>query len=449
MKNIVQKLEHEQYEKNFSELHPAFTSNQAIVEANRCLYCFDAPCIKACPTHIDIPTFIKKISTGNLKGSVKTILESNWIALSCAKACPVSVLCESICVHHKQSEKPIEIGRLQRYSLDWYFNHGMSSLFKPTVMGGTSIGIIGGGPAGLSCAAELALNGYDVTIYEGKKIAGGLATSGIAPYKMSYEDSLNEVKLIESLGVKIKTGVWVGENISIEELEKKHKAIFMGVGIGNSPNLNIPGENLIGVYDALEFIQKVTTRKWESVDVGKRVAVIGGGNTAIDVATEAKRLGAEEVVIVYRRSLEEMPAYKFEYDLAKKDGIEFYFLTAPKQIIGKNYVEGMDCIRMKLSTPDEKGRRIPQEIPNSEFQIPVDMIIKSIGQNPNENFLSKIPNLKTQNGKILVNQETMQTSNIKYFAGGDCINGGKEIVNAAADGKKAAHGIINFLIKKD
>jgi glutamate synthase (NADPH/NADH) small chain len=447
MNNLAPKLTPDQYESNFSELHPAFTKNQAMTEANRCLYCFDSPCMKACPTHIDISTFIKKIATDNVKGSAKTILESNWIALTCAKACPVDVLCEGACVYNERGEKPIEIGRLQRYAIDWYFERGMPKLFTPAPKNGRSVGIIGAGPAGLACAAELALMGYDVTIYEGKSVAGGLGTWGIAPYKMKFQDSLNEIKLIESFGVKIQTNMWVGKNITIADLEKKHDAIFIGVGLGNSHDLNIPGEDLPGVFDALEFIEKVTTRKWSSVDVGKRVAVIGAGNTAIDAVTEAKRLGAEQVMIIYRRSAEQMSAYDFEYELAKSDGVHFHFLTAPKRIIGKNVVEALECAKMKLGSPDAKGKRLAEPIPGSEFQIPVDMIIKAIGQKSSETFLSQIPNLKTQNGKVVVNSDSLQSSNPKYFAGGDCINGGKEVVNAAADGKKAAHGIDKFLFK--
>ena len=448
MNNIAPKLSPAEYEKNFAEIHPAFTHNQAVAEANRCLYCFDSPCMKACPTHIDISTFIKKIATENVKGAAKTILESNWIALTCAKACPVDVLCEGACVYNERGEKPIEIGRLQRYAIDRYFERGMPPLFTLAPKNGKSVGIIGAGPAGLACAAELALMGYAVTIYEGKSLAGGLDTWGIAPYKMSYRDSLNEVKLVESFGVKILTGTLVGKEISVAELERKHDAVFLGMGLGNSPDLNIPGEDMDGVYDALEFIEKVTTRNWNLVDVGKRVAVIGAGNTAIDAATEAKRLGAELVMLIYRRSAAEMPAYEYEYELAKRDGIVFHFLTAPARILGNGKVEALQCVRMRLGSPDAGGRRRPETIPGSEFEIPLDMVIKSLGQKAGEAFLSQIPGLKTENGKVWVDPETMQTSNPKYFAGGDCINGGKEVVNAAADGKRAARGIDAFVSRK-
>jgi len=443
--NLAPKLSAEQYEKNFAEIHPAFTRNQAIAEANRCLYCYDSPCMKACPTHIDISTFIKKIATENVKGAAKTILQSNWVALTCAKACPVDVLCEGACVYNQRGEKPIEIGRLQRYAIDWYFEHGMPPLFTQAPKNGKSIGVIGSGPAGLACAAELALLGYDVTIYECKPLAGGLDTWGIAPYKMSYKDSLNEVKLIQSFGVKIQTGVCIGKDVSLADLEKKHDAIFLGVGLGNATDLKIPGENLEGVYDAIRFIEQVTQRTWPSIDVGRRVAVIGGGNTAIDAATEAKRLGAEQVMILYRRSREEMSAYDYEYELAKSDGIVFHFLTAPTRIVGNSQVEALECVRMKLGAPDAKGKRTPIPVDGTEFRIPVDMVIKAVGQKTNTGFLSQIPNLKVDGGRIWVDSDTLQTSNPKYFAGGDCINGGKEVVNAAADGKRAAHGIHRFL----
>ncbi|MBS4028519.1 MAG: NAD(P)-dependent oxidoreductase [Ignavibacteriales bacterium] len=449
MTNLAPKLTHEQYENNFAELKPAFTKNQATVEANRCLYCFDSPCMKVCPTHIDISTFIKKIATENVKGSAKTILESNWIALTCAKACPVDVLCEGACVYNERGEKPIEIGRLQRYAIDWYFEHGMPKLFTPAPKNGKSVGIIGGGPAGLSCAAECALLGFDVTIYEAKENAGGLDLWGIAPYKVTREDALNEVKLVESFGVKIKTNTQIGKDISITELEKKHDAIFIGVGLSKNVDLKIPGEELKGVVHALEFIEKVTTRKWSSVDLGKHVAVIGAGNTAIDAATEAKRLGANEVAIIYRRSENEMPAYDFEFELAKKDGVVFLFQTAPTKIIGNNgFVESMECLKMKLSEPDESGRRKPEPIPNSEFTIPVDMVIKSVGYEVNDHFISQIQNLKLTKGNISVNSETMQTSNPKYFAGGDCTSGGREVVNAAAEGKRAARGIEKMIFNR-
>lgn len=445
MINIATKLNDQEYEKNFTELKTPMSKNSAVLEANRCLYCYDSPCTKACPTHIDIPAFIKKIATGNLKGSAKTILESNWVALTCAKACPVQVLCEGACVFTEKGEKPIEIGRLQRHTIDKYFEDGMSQLFQLAAKNGKSVGIIGSGPAGLSCGAELALLGFDVTIYEAKKIPGGLDTWGVAPYKVRQSDSLKEVKLVESFGVKIQTNTRIGKEISFEELSARHDAIFIGIGLGESFDLKIEGENLKGVVGALEFIEEVKKEKWSKVNVGKRVAVIGAGNTSIDAATEAKRLGAEQVMIIYRRSRSEMPAYEFEFELAQKDGVVFHFQTNPIRLIGNNSVEGIECQKMQLNEPDERGRRRPKPIPYSEFVIPVDMVIKAIGQQTNTVLIDSIPNLKIENGMIIVDPETYQTGNPKVFAGGDCINGGKEVVNAAYDGKRAAHGIHKYL----
>ena len=449
MKNIAPKLPVEQYEKNFAELHPPFTHNSAVIEANRCLYCYDSPCTKACPTHIDISTFIKKISTGNLLGSAKTIFQSNWVALTCAKACPVKVLCEGACVYNNKDEKPVEIGKLQRFVIDNYFAKGMPTLFQKEKKNGKTVGIVGSGPAGLACGAELAILGYDVTIYESSDVPGGLNTWGIAPYKMRREDSLKEVELVKSFGVEIKTGTMIGKQIKIDDLLKKHDAIFLGVGLGESPLLSIPGEELSGVVGALDFIEKVKTENWKDVHVGKRVAVIGAGNTSIDAATEAKRLGAEQVFIIYRRSDIEMSAYQFEYELAKKDGIVFHFLTSPKRIIGEKFVEGIECLKMKLGEPDNRGKRKSVSIPGSEFTIPVDMIIKAIGQETKSSFLNSISGLTIDDeGCVVVGQESYQTTNPKIFAGGDCINGGKEVVNAAHDGKRAAHGIDKYLTNK-
>ena len=445
MNNIASKLSQEQYEANFSELHPALSTSAALTEANRCLYCYDSPCTIACPTHIDIPAFIKKISTQNLRGSAKIILQSNWVPLSCAKACPVEVLCEGACVLNAKGEKPIEIGRLQRFAIDAYFASGTPQLFQREPETGKKIGVIGSGPSGLACAAELYLLGHDVTIYEANNVAGGLNTFGLAPYKVRYKDSMNEVAMIQKLGVKFVLNYKIGVDISAEQFLNNHDAVFLGIGLGQSPDLGIPGEDLKGVFDGLSFIKNVKEEKWSSVDVGKRVAVIGAGNTAIDAATESIRLGAEEVYIIYRRSPKEMPAYASEFDLAKKDGVVFHFLTAPEKIIGKKSVEAIECLRMELGEPDEKGRRRPVPIPKSEFKIKVDMVIKAIGQKTNIEFLKSIPALNIVNGKVEINAETYSTGNSKVFAGGDCINGGKEVVNAAHDGKQAAHGIHSFL----
>jgi dihydropyrimidine dehydrogenase (NAD+) subunit PreT len=445
MKNVVSKLTLEQYEKNFQELYPPLNYGTALAEASRCLYCYDSPCMKACPTHIDISEFIKKVSTDNLLGSAKTIFNSNWVALTCAKACPVAVLCEGACVLNEKGEKPIEIGRLQRYVIENYFNEGMPALFSVKPSNGKTVAVIGSGPAGLSCSAELALLGYNITIYEQSDIPGGLNTWGIAPYKMRKLDALKEVDLVKSFGVNIKTGVGIGTDVSFKELYDKYDAVFLGIGLGESHALSVNGEELSGVVNALDFIEHVKTEDWSSVPVGKRVAIIGAGNTSIDAATEAKRLGADEVMIIYRRSSQDMSAYSFEFDLAKKDGIIFHFLTAPRKVVGKTSVEGIECIRMEPGEPDSNGKRSVFPVPGTEFVIPVDMVIKAIGQEAQNDFISTIPGVRFVGGKIQINTDTYQTGNPKVFAGGDCINGGKEVVNAAYDGKMAAYGIDKYL----
>ena len=448
MKNIANKLTNEEYENNFAELHPPLTKNSAVAEANRCLYCYDSPCMKACPTHIDISAFIKKIATDNLLGSAKTIFKSNWVPLTCAKACPVEELCEGACVFVEKGETPIEIGRLQRFAIESYFNSNLPQLFPQKNKNGKSVGIIGSGPAGLACGAELSLLGYDVNIYEANKIPGGLNTWGIAPYKLRQADSLKEVEFIKSLGVKISTGIKVGDTILFEEIYNKHDAVFIGIGLDDATRLRIPGEELTGVVNALDFIEEVKNEKWSDVNVGKRVAVIGAGNTSIDAVTEAKRLGAEKVYIIYRRDADDMSAYDFEYEIAKSDEVIFHFKTMPKRIIGEKFVEGIECVKIELGKKNEKDKREIIVIPNSEFILPVDMVIKAVGQNLNKSFLNTVEGIKIDKGKVVVDSETYQTDNNKIFAGGDCINGGKEVVNAAYEGKMAAYGIDNFLLKK-
>lgn len=442
MKNIAAKLTEEQYERNFKELHPPFKDHAAASEAARCLYCYDSPCMKACPTHIDISSFIKKIATGNLFGSAKTILSSNYVALTCAKACPVQVLCEGACVYNDKGEEPIQIGRLQRFVIDNYFDHGMPQLFSKKTLNGKKVAVIGSGPAGLCCSAELAMVGYDVTVYEASTIPGGLNTWGIAPYKLRQEDALKEVELIKSFGVKIITGAAIGKDIPVENLLINFDAVFLGIGLGSSNSLFVPGEELTGIIGATEFIEQVKTQNWSSVHVGKRVAVIGAGNTAIDAATEAKRLGADQVYVIYRRGPEDMPAYQFEYDLAKRDGIIFYFNSAPVKLIGRKTVEAIECIRMQQDI--NKVRRL-NPLPGSEFTLPVDMVIKAIGQEPQQSFVSSIPGVQLSGGKVIVDPSTYQTGNPKVFSGGDCANGGKEVVNAAYEGKMAAISIDKIL----
>lgn len=443
--NIAPKLKPEEYERNFADINPPLTRQQALIEAARCLFCYDAPCIKACPTQIDVPSFIKKILTGNLKGSARVILSANILGESCGRVCPTEVLCEGACVLNKEGEKPIEIGRLQRFAVDYALDNKIR-FFHPGLPNGRRVACIGSGPASLACAADLAKWGYEVVIYDKNQWAGGLNTYGIAAYKTRAWESLREVKLVEELGVKIHQGVEVGKDITLDELEKEFNAIFIGVGLGETWALGLPGEELEGVYGAMEFIERTKAQPFESIEVGHQIIVIGAGNTAIDVATAARRLGADQVSIVYRRSEREMPAFKYEYELAKRDGVIFLWNTQPVRIVGQGRAEGVECVRTRLVGEGRKAR--VETNPGSEFTLWADMVVRAVGQEALVEVLKRISGLAMSNGRVSVNPETGQTGNLKYFAGGDCVNGGKEVVDAVAEGMRAARGIHAWLEKK-
>jgi glutamate synthase (NADPH/NADH) small chain len=435
-------------EERFQEYYPPLSEREATVEANRCLFCFDAPCMVACPTHIDIPTFIRKISTGNVKGSAKTILESNLLGATCSRVCPVEELCEGACVL-KAEHKPIMIGRLQRYAMD-YASENNLKFFEKGKSNGKKVAVIGAGPAGLSCAGELAKLGFAVTCFEKKPMAGGLDTYGIVVFREPVQVSLSEVKLVEDLGVSVKTNMEIGKDIILDNLVNEYDAVFVSVGLGNVPDMKIPGENLPGVLDGLDFIEETKVKKLNEIKFGDRISIIGAGNTGIDCATIARRLGAKRVTMVYRRSEAEMPAYHFEYQFALGEGVSFMFLTQPIEIIGDKKVEGLKCIRMDLGEPDASGRRMPIAVPDSEFILPCDMVIKAIGQNkPNEMIaaLSKY-GVETRKGYIAVDDETKRTKHAKIFAGGDCIrsHGEASTVMAVQDGKIAAAAIHKQLL---
>src|SRR4051812_38580805 len=316
---ISPKLGPEEAAANMAEIAPRYTPQEAIIEANRCLFCFDAPCIQACPTGIDIPSFIKKIANGSLTGAARTILSANILGASCARVCPTAVLCEGACVVLDREGDAVKIGRLQRYATDHVYEHKIPVLKPAAKKSGKRVAIIGGGPAGLGCAAELAQLGHQAVIFDKKPEAGGLNTYGIAYYKMTPQASLEEVALVKSLGVEFRCGVEVGKDILITTLEKDFEAIFVGVGLGGGSKLNIPGEDLPEVVEALDFIEELHRKPLHQVPIGNRIAVIGGGNTAIDAVTQAKRLGAEKAVLIYRRGQEDMSAYDFEQELAKCD----------------------------------------------------------------------------------------------------------------------------------
>jgi dihydropyrimidine dehydrogenase (NAD+) subunit PreT len=421
MQDQVPALSPEQFAANFADLHPPLTPQSAVVEATRCLYCFDAPCMAACPTHIDVPRFIKKIATGNLRGSALTILDANILGLSCSRVCPVDVLCEGACVMHRYSRQPIEIGRLQRHAMDSFYTASPTLAVGPDR--GRRVACIGAGPASLSCAAELRRHGFAVTIFDRNELAGGLNTYGIAEYKLRPVDSLKEVELVRSMGVEFRLGV----DADVEKVETEFDAIFIGIGLGPTHRLCIPGEELPGVMDALKFIADYKTGM---VKMGRRVAVIGAGNTAIDAATAAHRLGAAEVHILYRRGEAEMPAFAYEYEIAKLDGIRFHWRMRPVRIEGASKVEAIECL-------NQEGKTV---------HLPCDTVIPSIGQSRLVEFLALCRGVEVIDGRVGVNRETGQTANPKFFAGGDCMNGGREVVDAVADGKRAGIGIAKWLI---
>jgi dihydropyrimidine dehydrogenase (NAD+) subunit PreT len=427
-----------------AELRVAYTPQEAAVEAARCLFCFDAPCIMACPTGIDIPSFIKKIETDNIIGAARTILSANVLGASCARVCPTEVLCEGACVMVDREREPIKIGRLQQFATDYVYERGFDVLKSPEEKSGKRIAVVGAGPAGVGCAAELAQLGHRVVIFERRPLPGGLNTYGIAYYKMKPEVSLAEMAMVERLGVEFRCGIEVGRHISAARLQEEFDAVFIGIGLGEGHSLRIPGEQLRGVYDALDFIEQIHSKPLHDVAVGRSVIVIGCGNTAIDAITQAKRLGAQKGIVAYRRSETEMSAYDFEYELAQRDGAIFYFNVTPVELLGDatGQVCAVKFVRTEISNSGEW-----RMIPGSEFSEPADMVLKAVGQSKQSAWLrDNFPALRLdERGVVERDPATGQTSVAHLFAGGDCANGGREVVNAVGEGKKAARGIHAFL----
>ena len=437
------RLPAEQYEENFSDIHPPFTEKEAaLVEANRCLFCYDAPCTKSCPTSIDVPKFIKQITTDNIKGSAHTIFNANIFGGGCSKVCPVEKLCEGACVYNLLHEAPIPIARLQRYSTEKAIKEKWQ-LFQRKPSAGKRVAIVGAGPAGLSCAHVLSRAGIDVTVFEKESRGGGLMTYGIAAYKVTPEFCQDEVDFITSLGgIDIQFNQALGKNFSLVELKEQYDAVFLGIGVGLARQLEIPGEEMEGVVDAIEFIYNLRSKTYNQIPVGDKVAVIGLGMTAIDAATQAKRLGAKEVTIVYRRTQEEMPCTQVELDLAKLDGCRIVWLAAPKEVIGEEgKVKALVCNIMELGMADSSGRRSPVDTGNT-FILEVDMIIKAAGQMPFKELVDQ-NNLQNTNGRMVINRNATNMDGV--FAGGDCVNGGKEVVDAVQAGKDGAAAILEYL----
>lgn len=429
-------------EKNFDEAYSGLTPYVALEEANRCLFCYDAPCIHACPTSINIPSFIKKIASGNLKGSAKVILDANPVGASCARVCPTEELCEGACVLN-HAEKPIKIGDLQRHATDWAMANEVT-LFESATSNGKKIAIIGSGPAGLSAARELRRLGYAVTIYEAEAQAGGLNQYGIVSFRLPQHIVQWEVEQVIKLGVEIKTNHRVGDNVRVDELINNYDCILLAVGMNTVPMLEIEGESLNGVYDAIDFVKSTKNVLTKNL-IGKSVAVIGAGNTAIDAATCSVRLGAAQVQIIYRRTANEMTAYPFEYNFAKQEGVEFRWLSLPQRIIGDDQgnVIGLECIKMELGK-EVDGKAKLHEIKDSNYIIQVDAVIRAIGQTRHTQLIDQF-SLKHNRGIVEVNQTTLQTSNPKIYACGDVIYGNgygdATVVSAAQQGKDCANAI--------
>ncbi len=447
---------------NFDEVASGYSEETAVEEALRCLNCKNMPCVSGCPVNIHIPKFIAKMKEGDFEGAYQVILESSSLPAICGRVCPQESQCEEKCVRGIKGE-PVGIGRLERFAADWHNAHAAKKP-EPVPSNGHRVAVIGSGPSGLACAGELAKKGYQVTIFEALHTAGGVLVYGIPEFRLPKAIVQKEVDNLIALGVKIETNIIIGKTLTIDELfEQGFEAVFIGSGAGLPNFMNIPGESLKGVYSANEFLTRSNLMKaYEENPVtpimkGGRVAVVGGGNVAMDAARTALRLGAEHVCIVYRRSMKELPARKEEVEHAIEEGIDFKLLNNPVEILGyenredkrdpKNgFVTGMRCIKMELGEPDEKGRRRPVPIPGSEFTLDVDTVIMAIGTSPNPLIKSTTQGLETQKwGGIIVNEDTGLTSRKGVYAGGDAVTGAATVISAMGAGKLAGKAIDEYL----
>lgn len=447
--------------RNFDEVALGYSESMAIDEANRCLNCKNMPCVDGCPVKIHIPEFISKIKEGDFEGAYQIISQSSSLPAVCGRVCPQETQCESRCVRGIKGES-VGIGRLERFVADWHNEFCTEQPTRPR-SNGHRVAIVGSGPSGLTCAGDLAKKGYEVTVYEALHTAGGVLVYGIPEFRLPKAIVAKEVDTLNKLGVKIETNVVIGKTLTVDELfQMGYEAVFIGSGAGLPNFMGIPGEALNGVYSANEFLTRSNLMKAYRDDPetpimkGGKVAVVGGGNVAMDAARTALRLGAEKVYIVYRRSIEELPARREEVEHANEEGIEFKLLCNPTEIIGYNnaedsrdprngFVTGMKCVKMELGEPDANGRRRPVEIPNSEFEIEVDTVIMSIGTSPNPLIKSTTDGLEVnKRGGIIVNEDGLTSRNAIY-AGGDAVTGAATVISAMGAGKTAAKAIDEYL----
>jgi glutamate synthase (NADPH/NADH) small chain len=435
-----------QLQANFAEVPPPLAHDEALVEAGRCVYCFDAPCTRACPTHIDIPKFIRQIMHRHPVGAAKTILEANIFGGSCARACPTEVLCEGACVDNTLLKSPVQIGRLQRHACDTARAAGVT-FFRAGEPTGKTVAVIGSGPAGLTCAHELRKKGHGVVVFEALHVAGGMNTLGIAAYKISTAFALSEVELVEEIGLDIRLNHPIRAE-DIPRMLEEYDAVFLGIGLGRTMPLRIEGENLPGVWDAIDFVRQTHEGPMADCEVGRHVLVIGGGNTAADASTAAVRLGAESVTVAYRRGEQAMPAFAYEYEYMKADGVRFEWFAQPHRIVAENgAAKGVEFLRTELDDPSSRAGRV-KPVPGSEFVIAADMVIKALGQEPHTSILDGLPGLEVKGGVVVIDSATGATSVPGLYAGGDCVSKGAEIVDAVEQGKIAAAGIHNRIIKQ-
>ena len=449
---------------NFDEVALGYTEEMAIDEAMRCLNCKNMPCVNGCPVKIHIPEFINKIKEGDFEGAYQIISKSSSLPAVCGRVCPQEVQCESKCVRGIKGES-VGIGRLERFVADWHNTYCTEAPVRPE-SNGHKVAVVGSGPSGLTCAGDLAKKGYEVTVYEALHTAGGVLVYGIPEFRLPKKIVAKEVETLEKLGVKIETNVVIGKTLTIDELfEMGYEAVFVGSGAGLPNFMNIPGEAYKGVYSANEFLTRSNLMKAyldnpeTPIMKGGNVAIVGGGNVAMDAARTALRLGAENVYIVYRRSMDELPARKEEVEHAEEEGIEFRLLCNPTEIVGYNnpedprdpkngFVTGIKCVRMELGEPDAKGRRRPVAIPNSEFEIPVDTVVISIGTSPNPLIKSTTKGLEVNDhGGIIVNEDGL-SSRPAVYAGGDVVTGAATVISAMGAGKTAAKAIDEYLSAK-